>query len=280
LPTEKTSPAKPSKSPDYVSIGPIRPPNQPVVWREYGIALLTVAVAFAVRFLLDPVLQNQHVFVTFFIGAATIAWYCGLGPTLVAILAGGVLADYFFAPPRMSFSLEKTGWISMTIYFAGTLYLGLMAHRRKHAEAERNRMRGYQILADSIPQLAWSATPDGYVDWHNQRWYAYTGTTEVQVEGWGWQSVLNPLELPKVLDRWHRALQTPQPFEMEYDLRGKDGVLRPHLVRVVPAKDDGGNIFRWFATATELTVRNEVDAEQKLDSPHRLENGDSDRQSS
>ena len=42
-------------------------------------------------------------------------------------------------------------------------------------------------LADTIPQLAWMAKPDGHIFWYNRRWYEYTGTTTQAMEGWGWQ---------------------------------------------------------------------------------------------
>ena len=52
-----------------------------------------------------------------------------------------------------------------------------------------------------MPQLAWIANGDGFIYWYNQRWYEYTGTTPEQMEGWGWQSVHDPDELPRVLER-------------------------------------------------------------------------------
>jgi PAS domain-containing protein len=59
----------------------------------------------------------------------------------------------------------------------------------------------FRTLADAIPQLCWTANADGGVSWFNQRTYEYTGTTPEQMEGWGWQSVLDPEVLPKVLGR-------------------------------------------------------------------------------
>jgi hypothetical protein len=53
-----------------------------------------------------------------------------------------------------------------------------------------------------MPQLAWTAQPDGYITWYNRRWYEYTSTTPQQMEGWGWQSVHDPTRLPDVLRRW------------------------------------------------------------------------------
>jgi PAS domain-containing protein len=56
----------------------------------------------------------------------------------------------------------------------------------------------FQILANSIPHLAWMAQADGYTVWYNRRWYEYTGTTPQQMAGWGWQSVHDPVVLPTV----------------------------------------------------------------------------------
>ena len=73
----------------------------------------------------------------------------------------------------------------------------------KQAEAALRQSEEYfRTLADSIPQLAWMARPDGHILWYNRRWYEYTGTTLEQMEGWGWQSVHDPDELPRVLEKW------------------------------------------------------------------------------
>src|SRR5581483_8299699 len=71
---------------------------------------------------------------------------------------------------------------------------------RKRAEAAAAESEEkLRLLADTIPQLAWMARPDGHIFWYNRRWYEYTGTTPEQMEGWGWQSVHDPAALPGVL---------------------------------------------------------------------------------
>src|SRR6202021_1586125 len=35
----------------------------------------------------------------------------------------------------------------------------------------------FRTLANSIPQLAWMANPDGSIFWYNDRWYEYTGVS-------------------------------------------------------------------------------------------------------
>ncbi len=116
-------------------------------------------------------------------------------------------------------------------------------------------------LADAISQLAWMSRPDGYIDWFNSRWYEYTGTTFEQMEGLGWQSVHDPDVLPEVLQRWRGSLKSGQPFDMVFPLRGADGVFRPFLTRMVPYRDEQGNIVRWFGTNTDISEQKQIQQE-------------------
>lgn len=118
--------------------------------------------------------------------------------------------------------------------------------RVRESEAELRQ------LANLIPQLAWMANPDGNIFWYNERWYEYTGTTFEQMQGWGWQSVHDPETLPQVVERWKHSLATGEPFEMEFPLRGADGVLRWFLTRVQPMRDAAGTVVRWFGTNTNV----------------------------
>lgn len=110
----------------------------------------------------------------------------------------------------------------------------------------------FRTLAESMPQLAWSAQPDGFIDWYNRRWYEYTGTVPADMEGWGWQSVHDPALIETVMERWKAALAEGADFEMEFPLRRGDGVFRWHLTRAVPLRDEAGNILRWFGTNTDI----------------------------
>ena len=133
------------------------------------------------------------------------------------------------------------------------LYLSLDITQRKMAEeALRESERQLRTLADAVPQLVWMADADGYIFWYNQRWYEYTGTRPEQMEGWGWQSVHDPDMLPKVVERWRASIETGEPFEMEFPLKGADDVFRWFLTRVNPLRDSQGRIVRWFGTNTDV----------------------------
>ena len=133
------------------------------------------------------------------------------------------------------------------------LYLSLDITDRKQME-ERLRESETQLrtLADAVPQLVWMAEPDGHIFWYNRRWYEYTGTTPEQMKGWGWRSVHDPEMLPQVIERWRASLETGEPFEMEFPLKGADGAFRWFLTRVNPLRDPQGRLLRWFGTNTDV----------------------------
>ena len=133
------------------------------------------------------------------------------------------------------------GWVGMNTDITA---------RKKGEEEERERQ--LQTLADSIPQLVWMANSEGWIFWYNRRWYEYTGTNPEEMQGWGWQSVHHPEILPGVLERWRKSIATGDAFEMEFPLRGADGVFRWFLTRIVPVRNASGAIMRWYGTNTDI----------------------------
>lgn len=112
-------------------------------------------------------------------------------------------------------------------------------------------------LVDNLPELAWSARPDGYIDFYNRRWFDYTGTTAEDMVGWGWVSVHDPATVETVLERWKHSIQTGERFEMEYPLRGANGAFRWFLTRVEPLRDSSNRVVRWFGTNTDIHKQRE-----------------------
>ena len=134
---------------------------------------------------------------------------------------------------------------------------------RKLAEEALKESEGrFRAMADNISHLAWIAAADGNIIWYNQKWYEYTGTTLEEMEGWGWQSVHDPDRLPEVMKKWTNSIKNGEPFEMVFPLKGADGNFRQFLTRVVPIRNNTGQIYQWFGTNTDITER--IKAEQEL----------------
>ena len=124
---------------------------------------------------------------------------------------------------------------------------------RNNAElALRESEERFRTMADSIPQLAWIARADGQRYWFNQRWYAYTGTTLEQMEGWGWKGAYHPEFVPAVMEAWRAAIGNGLAFELEFPIRGAGGQYRTFLTRIEPVRDATGKLVNWFGTNTDV----------------------------
>ena len=126
-------------------------------------------------------------------------------------------------------------------------------NKKKAEENLKLSEERFRAMADNIPNLAWMANADGWIYWYNKQWFAYTGTSAEQMEGWGWQSVHDPQELPRVLDKWQASITSGQPFDMVFPLKGADGKFRQFLTRVLPVRNEEGVIYQWFGTNTDIT---------------------------
>jgi PAS domain S-box-containing protein len=140
--------------------------------------------------------------------------------------------------------------------------LGFVQDVTAQVEAEselRAREAQFRLLANTIPQLAWMAGPDGAVFWYNQRWYDYTGAEPGTMLGWEWQKVHDPFEVPRVVARVRAAIAAGEPWEDTFPLRRRDGQMRWHLSRALPLRDASGRITLWFGTHTDISDRREME---------------------
>src|SRR5581483_10183202 len=138
----------------------------------------------------------------------------------------------------------------------------------ERTEELRESEAQFRSLANSIPQLAWMANPDGSIFWYNQRWCDYTGTGVEETNGWGWRALQHPDHLQRVIEGIRRASSAGEPWEDTFPLRGQDGSYRWFLSRALPIRDASGLVVRWFGTNTDITDRKQ--AEEALVKSERL----------
>lgn len=129
----------------------------------------------------------------------------------------------------------------------------------------------YRQLADSMPQVVWTAGPDGVVDYFNERWFEYTGGNRT-IGPFRREDILHPGDLDRVMGLWRRSVATGEPYETEF--RYKDNVnggYRWFLGRAVPVRDANGNVLRWYGSSIDINSR--VEAENmRLESERRFQN--------
>lgn len=125
--------------------------------------------------------------------------------------------------------------------------------QRKDAEATlRTSESRFRQLADAMPQIVWTATPDGHVDYYNNKWHEYVGDDAGAMSGRGWMKALHPDDAAQAKAAWTKAIGAGEPYTSESRLRRADGQYRWHLTRALPVKDAAGNVTRWFGTDTDI----------------------------
>jgi len=122
---------------------------------------------------------------------------------------------------------------------------------RRHSTAakrEHDERVGYlHTFADSIPAIAFSATPEGHFEYFNKRMVDFTGLPDDQTG-----SAFHPDDWVKASEIWQNSLRTGEIYEVEHRLRRHDGEYRWMISRAVPVRDSEGNIVRWFGTAVDI----------------------------
>jgi PAS domain S-box-containing protein len=109
----------------------------------------------------------------------------------------------------------------------------------------------FRLIADSMPQMVWSSTAQGHVDYYNARWYEFTGAPIGSTDGDGWFGMIHGEDRDAVVQRWRHALEAGETFWMEHRLRHHTGEHRWVLARAHPERD-GDSITRWYGTYTEI----------------------------
>jgi PAS domain S-box-containing protein len=108
------------------------------------------------------------------------------------------------------------------------------------------------MLAESVPQLVWSADAKGSIDYYNSRISDYGSARNPQTGAWDWSVIIHPDDLVGTAEAWSASAEHRAPYSYAHRLRMADGSYRWHLSRAVPLIGDGGEVEHWFGTATDI----------------------------
>ncbi len=119
-------------------------------------------------------------------------------------------------------------------------------------------------VIETIPTFAWTALPDGSMDFVNHYWKEYTGLSTEKTVGAGWQEAAHPEDLERNMEKWRASLATGKPFEDEVRYRrAADGQYRWFLSRAVPLQDGRGKVLKWYGTSTDIEDRKRAEEERE-----------------
>jgi PAS domain S-box-containing protein len=118
----------------------------------------------------------------------------------------------------------------------------------------------FRQLADSMPQIVWTARADGRVDYYNERWYEFTGFSRVVFGAESWERILHPDDLEKDHETWYAAVHSGRPYNIEYRFWDRrENRWRWFMGRALPARDAAEKILKWFGTCTDIDEQKRVE---------------------
>ena len=135
---------------------------------------------------------------------------------------------------------------------------------RKTAELALAESAGrFQTLTQALPNLVWTASAEGMVDWMNARACDYSGVAPGVMLEQGWAAIVHADDVADATRRWRNCVASGAFYETEYRLRRADGQYRWHLVRAFPQRASNGRISRWIGTSTDIDDRKRLETHNK-----------------
>jgi PAS domain S-box-containing protein len=170
-------------------------------------------------------------------------WFPGFGsaPFLLAELAGVTV-----------FIMLSARSVRLAAEQADAARKALDDETREHASLLTERELRFRLLAETAPQIVWTAQPDGALDYLSPAWARFTGESEAHAQGWLWDKYIHREDLGRLLQCWRSAIARGVPYEMEYRARSHDGSFRWFLSRASPSRDSAQRIVRWYGADTEI----------------------------
>ncbi|HTO04437.1 MAG TPA: PAS domain-containing protein, partial [Opitutus sp.] len=134
--------------------------------------------------------------------------------------------------------------------------------RQLAEEQVRNSERHLRQMTETIPEMLWSATAEGAIDYCNGRLLEYTGFPADEVMGTGWTKLLHPDDVDRTAREWLSCVTTGKQYVVEVrTFHASDRIYRWCTTSALPLKDAQGRILKWYGTVVDIHDRKRADEE-------------------
>jgi len=132
---------------------------------------------------------------------------------------------------------------------------GAMNNERRIAEeALRESEQRWRSLIEALPQLVWSATPDGANDYVSTKDGIHRRRRE-RAARLALDGCPAPDDRQSTRQIWTDSVAERRAYDVEYRVRRHDGTYGWFKTRGVPIRDSNGNVVKWFGSCTDITDR-------------------------
>src|SRR5437588_1817212 len=153
-----------------------------------------------------------------------------------------------------AYSREEVGFLSLVAnQVALAVDDALNFDASQHAnETLRASEENFRLIVDRIPAFAWYASPDGKIEYLNQRILDFTGERQENLVGFGWANVLHPEDVETTKKAWLHSVETGEPCDVDQRVRRYDNIYRWFRTTAQPLRDHSGRVIRWYGVATDI----------------------------
>ena len=118
------------------------------------------------------------------------------------------------------------------------------------------KLRGSELhlrrMTETIPEMLWSATAEGAIDYCNTRVLDYTGFSAKELMGDGWFKLLHADDVDQAARLWRSCVTTGAPYRIEVRFHQADRMYRWCVMSALPLLAQQGFILKWYGTVTDM----------------------------
>ncbi len=125
--------------------------------------------------------------------------------------------------------------------------------REQEIEKELKDAHEFLVLAENLPQIIFTARPDGQIDFLNHAFFDYTNQPYQAAEQVDWKSAVHPDDYDQTVHQWLEAVRDWAPgLQMNVRLRNRYGLYRWHIARAVPILNSQSIPIKWVGVINDV----------------------------
>ena len=126
-------------------------------------------------------------------------------------------------------------------------------NQEQEIQKELKDAHEFLVLAENLPQIIFTARPDGQIDYLNQAFFEYTSHLHPLAEQVDWKRIVHPDDYHTCLRQWLAAVNSNSPgLQLELRLRSRHGLYRWHIARAVPIFNALNHSIKWVGVISDI----------------------------
>jgi PAS domain S-box-containing protein len=146
---------------------------------------------------------------------------------------------------------------------AGVFFALNLTELKLARKALRESNARYSAIVEAMPEILFTALPDGKCDFFNQKFYDYTGLSAEEAIGFGWFNILHSDDAEQTATLWRESVETGKAFETDYRFRSAEGEYRWFRGRAMPLRDESGKVSKWLGVCMDITQQKLIEQERE-----------------